>query len=128
MSVVKEGSMGIFSVFHGKDTPFPPLAEALKPKGDSYVRIDGVDYGIRSWSPSGFVAAPYWDALIAGQIARVRFVLRDFHDQTGELRVDDQILIEEIGESGLKARWWHLPTRKKAQIAATFTLKAAAAG
>jgi hypothetical protein len=120
-----EGSMGLFNRFHAKDADLAASAVELTPRGDSYVRIDGSDYCIRTWNPTGFLIAPYSGALVAGQVARVRFVLRDFHDPEGELRIDDQVVIESIDAAGLRARWWHLPARKKITIASYFTNKAA---
>ena len=121
--------MGLFNIFHGKENAAATETDSaveLRARGDSYVRIDGTDYGIRVWGPSCFLIAPYAGALVVGQIARVRFVLRDFHDCDGELRIDDQVRIESIGEAGLRARWWHLPARKKARITESFSRKASA--
>lgn len=120
--------MGLFSMFHARENARTASVADLKPRGDSYVRIDGTDYGVRAWNPTGFLVAPYSGALAVGQIARVRFVLRDFHDPEGDLRLDDQIRIESIGEAGLRARWWYLPARKKAEIVDYFNRKAIAAG
>jgi hypothetical protein len=126
LELVMEGSMGLFGRFYAKEKSTEVSCVELRPRGDSYVRIDGTDYAIRTWGPSGFLVAPYSGALAAGQIARVRFVLREFHDNDGELRIDDQVLIESIDNAGLRARWWHLPTRKSLEIAGVFSRKAAA--
>lgn len=117
--------MGLFSRFHPKENDLAASVVELAPRGDSYVRIDGADHGIRTWNAAGFLIAPYTGGLVAGQIARVRFVIRDFHDPAGELRIDDQVVIESIDAAGLRARWWHLPARKKTAIASYFTSKAA---
>jgi hypothetical protein len=121
-----EASMGLFNLFHVKESASATSVLELRPRGDSYVRIDGTDHGIRAWNPAGFHIAPYSGALAVGQIARVRFVLRDFHDAEGDLRIDDQIRVESIDETGLRARWWHLPARKKTAISDCFTAKVAA--
>ncbi len=116
--------MGLFNLFHGKGEAIATSVAELRARGDSYVRIGGADYAIRVWSPSGFVIAPYDGALVKGQLARVRFVLHDFHDRDGELRIEDQIKVESIDEAGLRARWWHLPAHKHALIADHFARKA----
>ena len=117
--------MGLFNRFYAKETVASASVAELKPRGDSYVRIDGADHGIRAWSPTGFLIAPYSGALVVGQIARVRFVLREFQESEGEFRIDDQVVIDCIDEAGLRARWWYLPARKKAEVVACFTRKAA---
>lgn len=97
--------------------------QEIRPRGDSYVRIGGNDYAIRGWTPHGFHAAPYSGALVQQQFADVALVLRDYHDPDGELRIEDRVFIERIDESGLHARWWWLPERKKSEIAAYFEKK-----
>jgi hypothetical protein len=120
-----EDPMGLFARFHTKAAePGVGVAE-LRPKGDCYVRMDGADHGIRSWNSEGSLTTPYSGGLIAGQLARVTLVLRDFMDPDGDLRVDDQVVIERIDSQGLRARWWRLPSRKKIEIADYFARKAA---
>jgi hypothetical protein len=120
--------MGLFNLFHAKGLPSGVSIAELRPRGDSYVRIDGRDYTLRAWSPGGFSISPYSGGLVAGQIATVRFVVHDYHDRDGALRVEDRVRIESIDEAGLRARWWHLSERKKVEIAKYFALKVAARG
>ena len=89
-------------------------------------RIDGRDYPLRAWSPGGFSISPYNGDLVEGQIAKVGFVVHDYHDQDGALRVEDRVRIERIDATGLLARWWHLPERKKIEISNYFAVKASA--
>jgi hypothetical protein len=119
--------MGLFNLFHGKAEAIPASIAELRARGDSYVRIGAADYALRVWSPSGFGIAPYDGSLIKGQLARVRFVLHDFYDREGELRIEDQVRVENIDATGLRAQWWHLPARKQVLLAAHFARKAAAA-
>lgn len=117
--------MGLFNLFHAKAHSSEMSIAELRPRGDSYVRIDGHDYPLRAWSPGGFLISPYNGGLVAGQIARVGFVVHDYHDRDGALRIEDQVRIDTIDEAGLRARWWHLPERKKAEIVAYFARKVA---
>lgn len=117
--------MGLFNFFHAKEHPCDVSVVELRPRGDSYVRIDGRDFPLRAWSPTGFLISPYNGGLVAGQIARISFVVHDYHDRDGALRVDDQVRVDSIDEAGLRARWWHLPERKKVEIVAYFARKAA---
>jgi len=117
--------MGLFNLFHAKGPPSEVSIAELRPRGDSYVRIDGRDYPLRAWSPSGFLISPYNGSLVAGQIDKVGCVVHDYHDRDGALRIEDQVRVESIDEVGLRARWWHLPERKRAEIEAYFARKAA---
>ena len=99
----------------------PPAAHAgdgsLRPKGDSYVRIDGRDYALQSWNTTGFHIAPFDGALIPGQRANVAMVVRDWHDRQGMLKVEGMILVTGIEDGGMTARWVGLPRYKADAIA-----------
>ena len=118
--------MGLFNLFHVKGHPSEVSIAELRARGDSYVRIDGRGYALRAWSPGGFVISPYNGGLVEGQIAKVGFVVHDYHDRDGALRIEDRVRIESIDAAGLRARWWHLPERKRVEISHFFALKAAA--
>ncbi|MDA1311083.1 MAG: hypothetical protein O2985_15950 [Proteobacteria bacterium] len=117
--------MGLFGKLHVKTIDPSARAVEIRPRGDSYVRIDGTDHAILAWNPGGFLVGPYSGALVARQIALVHLVLRDYHDPDGDLKVDDRVYIEKIDNEGLRARWWHLPERKKVEIATYYSRKTA---
>ena len=117
--------MGLFNFLHAKAHPSNVSVAELRPRGDSYVRIDGRDYALQAWTPSGFLIRPYNGGLVAGQLARVGFVVHEYHDREGALRIEHQVRIESIDEAGLRGRWWHLPERKKAELVQYFARKAA---
>lgn len=86
----------------------------LRPRGDSFVRIDGRDVPLLNWSEEGFLAGPYAGALIAGQKAVVRIVVRDYHDRTGTLDLELPVVIKRIGRPGIAGRF-AAPERYKRQ-------------
>ena len=89
----------------------------LRPKGDAFVRIDGQDYPLHNWTPSGFYIRPYSGSLIAGQKATVAIVIRDLHDKDGEIRFNGRATVLRIGQDGLSARWWLLdPDQRQSLI------------
>ncbi|MEO9904179.1 MULTISPECIES: hypothetical protein [Alphaproteobacteria] len=112
------------------DSPKPAntisAAQELRPRGDSYVRIDRRDYPLRCWSPAGFTLAPYNGSLIERQKARVRMLVRDIHDPDGSLEVSGEIIVDSVGGGFLTARWTGLPKYKLAALAEYFSGKLSA--
>ena len=76
----------------------------LRIRGDSYVRIDGRDVPLINWSEGGFLAGPYAGALVPGQKAVVRIVVRDYHDRIGTLDLELAVMIKRVSREGIAAR------------------------
>ncbi len=116
--------MGLMSLF-GTRTARPAAIPdtVLRPKGDSYVRIDGHDYPLRAWNLTGFTAAPFNGSLITKQRAKVEMVVRDIADLEGGLRLEGTVIVTHAGDGRLEARWMGLPTYKSRLLAAYFAQK-----
>jgi hypothetical protein len=112
------------------DSPKPAntfaAAQVLRPRGDSYVRIDRRDYPLQCWSPAGFTLSPYNGSLIQRQKARVSMLVRDIHDPDGPLEIDGEVIVDIVGNGILAARWTGLPKYKLAALAQYFTGKLSA--
>ena len=116
--------MALMSLFGTRDTRPVTLPDtALRPKGDSYVRIDGHDYPLRAWNLTGFTASPYNGSLITKHRAKVEMVVRDIADPEGGLRLDGTVVVTHAGDGRLEARWTGLPTYKSRLLTAYFTQK-----
>ncbi|UUX51500.1 hypothetical protein NUH88_07330 [Nisaea acidiphila] len=121
----------MMALFRPRSRATPPANDlaaqpTIRPRGDSYVRIDGRDYPVRCWSPSGFTLAPYSGALIRRQKARVTLILSEFGDRSEPLEVSGEIFVD-VAENGiLSARWTGLPKYKVAALAEYFAGKLSA--
>lgn len=99
---------------------------SLRPRGDSYVRIDNREYPLQCWSPLGFTLSPYDGFLIRRQKARVTMVVSAFHDPEGPLEVSGEVLVDAAENGILSARWLRLPRYKVDAMAKYFAAKAIA--
>lgn len=96
----------------------------LSPFGDSYVRIGGRDYPLRNWTESGFLAGPFDGALVPGQRAKVKLVVRDWHDRDGPLRIDNlDVQVLRTDRYGLAARFYRPERYKVAALKSHYDLK-----
>lgn len=121
----------MMALFRSRTQPTPPANDlaaplTVRPRGDSYVRIDRRDYPVKCWSPAGFTLAPYTGALIRRQKARVTLVLSDFRDRTEPLEVTGEIFVDAAENGSLSARWTGLPKYKEAALADYFAGKLSA--
>lgn len=97
--------------------------EEIRARGDSYVRIDGRDYQLYSWSISGFTLAPYVGPLIRKQRAKVSLTVHDYHDPDGILRIDGEIVVWDQAQGFLRARWNGLTKYKASALERFYSLK-----
>ena len=121
----------MMALFRPRPQAAPPandlaVKSTIRPRGDSYVRIDRRDYPVKCWSPLGFTLAPYSGSLIRRQKARGTMVLSEFGDRSEPLEVSGEIFVD-VAENGiLSARWTGLPKYKVAALAEYFAGKLSA--
>lgn len=104
--------------FFSKLVPAPVerrRAVRLRARRDSFVRADGGDAPVWTWSTTGVACAPYTGSLKPGQRARIRLILNEIPKET-PLDLDLDITVRRVGYGELAGEFYRLSPRLKLQI------------
>lgn len=91
----------------------------LRARRDSFIRVEGRDAPIWTWSKYGVSCAPYSGALRPGQRARIRLILKEI-PKAAPLDLEVDITVRRMGYGELACEFYRLSPRIKLQMNAYY--------